>query len=76
MSVGTVAIAVQENRLKEHLAGLFPEEERPVEGANAPEKDIGLGPTSYEEGQALAQANARQHRWIEEVGRQQRNIVR
>ncbi len=63
--------------LEEHLAGVFPEdaapdpaEERPgaiVAGAVGPEDD---------ERQALAQTNARQHRWIAEAGRQERGVVR
>ena len=69
-------VAAQEGRLEEHLAGIFAEQERPVEGANVSENAVVVGPAGHEEGQALAQANARQHRWIEEVGRQQRNFVR
>ena len=45
-----------------------------MEGANTP-RTTAVGPAG-QEGQALAEANARQHRWIEEAGRQQREVVR
>ncbi len=35
-----------------------------------------MGPVGREERQTLAEANARQHRWIEKAGRQQREVVR
>ena len=49
-------VAVQEDRLEEHLAGIFAEQERPVEGANVPENAGVVGPAGHEERQALEQA--------------------
>ncbi len=69
---------VLEDRLEEHLAGIFPEQEeaRPEEGAkNAPEIIGVIGPAGRE-GEALPEANTRRHRWIEKAGRQQREVVR
>jgi transposase len=65
---------LMEHRLEEHLAGIFPEEEQPQEGAN-PLQTTAVGPTG-QEGRALSEANARQHRWIAQAGRQQREVVR
>lgn len=67
-----------EDRLQEHLAGVFPQdasldptEERPaavvVAGAVGPEGD---------ERRALARKNALRHRWIEKAGRQERAVAR
>jgi hypothetical protein len=69
--------SLMEHGLEEHLAGIFPEEAlRPVEeGADTPEKIAAVGPAGRE-GEALAEANARRHRWIEEAGRQQREVLR
>src|SRR3954464_10882526 len=65
-----------ENRLEEHLASIFPEEERPEEGAkSAPEILDIVGPVGQEERRMLAHRNARQHRWIAQVGRQKRAVV-
>ena len=73
-SMGTRLVV--EDRLKEHLADIFLEEAQPEEGAeNAPEIASVVGPAGWEK-EALAEANARQHRWIEEAGRQQREVVR
>ena len=75
-SMGTRLVV--EDRLEEHLAGIFPEQEeaRPEEGAkNAPEIIGVIGPAGRE-GEALAEANTRRHRWIEKAGRQQREVVR
>ena len=61
--------------LEEHLASIFPEEAQPVEeGADTPEITA-VGPAGRE-GKALSEANAKRHRWIEEAGRQQREVVR
>jgi transposase len=68
-------LVVVEERLAEHLLGIFPEEAHPIQGANAPENAVVVGPTGQER-QTLAEANARQHRWIEQTGRQQREVVR
>ncbi len=73
-SMGSRLVVVEE-RLEEHLLGIFPEEAHPMQGANAPENAVVVGPTGQER-QTLAEANARQHRWIEEAGRQQREVVR
>jgi transposase len=62
-----------EGRLKEHLVEEFPEDtpssrdEVVLAGVVGPEGDGR---------QALAQTNARQHRWIAEAGRQERGVVR
>jgi hypothetical protein len=66
--------SLMEHGLEEHLAGIFPEEAQPVEGANRPEITA-VGPAGRE-GKALSEANAKRHRWIEEAGRQQREVVR
>ena len=63
-----------EHGLEEHLAGIFPEETQPVKGANTLQTTA-VGPAG-QEGEALAEANERRHRWIEEAGRQQREVVR
>jgi transposase len=63
-----------EDRLEEHLAGIFAEEAQPAEGANTLEI-AAVGPAG-QEGRALAEANVRQHRWIEEAGRQEREVLR
>src|SRR5215211_3784000 len=66
--------SLMEHGLEEHLADVFPEEARPVEAANIPEPTA-MGPAG-QEGQALSEATARQHRWIARAGRQQREVVR
>ena len=74
-SMGPRLVAV-EDLLEEHLAGIFPEEVRSVgDGEDAPQIAAVVGPTG-QEGQALSETNARLHRWIEEAGRQQREVVR
>jgi transposase len=67
--------SLMEQGLEEHLAGIFAEEDQSVEeGANTPQTTaVGL---AGREGRALAEANARQHRWIEKTGRQHREVVR
>jgi transposase len=67
--------SLMEHGLEEHLAGIFPEEEQPQEGANTLQSTA-VGPAGQVEGQALSEANARQHRWIAGAGRQQREVVR
>src|SRR5918997_436135 len=68
--------SLMEYDLEEHLAGIFPEEDQPVEeGANALQITA-VGAAGQEEGRALAEANAKRHHWIEEAGRQQREVVR
>ena len=66
--------SLMEHGLEEHLASIFPEEAQPIEGADKPEIPA-VGPAGLE-GQALSEANAKRHRWIEEAGRQQREVVR
>jgi transposase len=66
--------SLMEHGLEEHLAGIFPEEAQPIESANTP-KPTAVGPAG-QEGQALSEANARQHRWLAGAGRQQREVVR
>ena len=66
-----------EGRLEEHLAGVFPEDTTPAqedEGHSAVLAGC-VGPDG-DERQALARTNARQHRWIAENGRQEREVVR
>jgi transposase len=67
--------SLMEHGLEEHLAGIFPEEEPPQEGANTLQSTA-VGPAGQEEGQALSEANVRRHRWIAGAGRQQREVVR
>jgi transposase len=67
--------SLMEHGLEKHLAGIFPEQEQPQEGANRLQSTA-VGPADQEEGQALSEANARQHRWITKAGRQQREVVR
>jgi transposase len=66
--------SLMEHGLEEHLAGIFPEEAQPIESANTPEPTA-VGPAG-EEGRALSEANARQHRWLAQAGGQQREVVR
>ena len=64
-----------ENRLEEHLVGVFPED------APSAQEDEGhlvaaeVG-AAGREGQVLARTNAQRHRWIAEAGRQERAVVR
>jgi transposase len=64
-----------EDLLEEHLAGIFPEQTRSVEDADAPQITAVVGPAG-QDSQALSKTNSRLHRWIEEAGRQQREVVR
>ena len=67
--------SLMEHGLEEHLARIFPEEEQPQGGANTLQSTT-VGPAGQQEGQALSEANARQHRWIAGAGRQHREVVR
>jgi len=60
-----------ENRLKEHLGGIFPKDTPP----SWDEDDAEVGPAGRE-GQALSQTNAGRHLWIAKAGRQERGVVR
>jgi transposase len=65
-----------EKRLKEHLGEIFSEQTPFIQDAHATGIAAGVvGPTG-EKRRALAQKNARQHRWISEAGRQHREVVR
>jgi hypothetical protein len=64
-----------ENRLKEHLEEIFSEQTPFIQGADARGIAAVVGPTG-EKRRALAQKNARQHRWISKAGRQHREVVR
>jgi septum formation inhibitor-activating ATPase MinD len=66
--------SLMEHGLEVHLVGIFPEEEQPPEGANTLQ-NTAVRPAG-QEGQALSEANARQHRWIAQAGRQQREVLR
>jgi transposase len=68
--------SLMEHGLEEHLADIFPEEDQPVEESANALQITAVGPAGQEEGQALAEANAKPHRWIKEAGRQQREVVR
>jgi transposase len=69
--------SLMEHGLEEHLAGIFPEEEQPAEAEGANMLEItAVGPAGREGAQALSEANAKRHRWIEKAGRQQREVVR
>jgi transposase len=62
-------------RRKEHLEEIFSEQRSFIQDAHATGIAAMVGPTA-EKRRALAQKNARQHRWIAQAGRQQREIVR
>jgi transposase len=65
-----------EGRLKEHLAGVFPEDILPAQDEDCPGVIAGVVEPEGHERQALVQRNARQHRWIAKNGRQERELVR
>ena len=64
-----------ESRLKEHLGEVFSEQIPFIQDAHATGITAVVGPTA-EKRRALAQNNARQHRWVAQAGRQQREVVR
>jgi Transposase DDE domain/Transposase domain (DUF772) len=64
-----------EKRLKEHLGEIFSEQTSLTQDAHATGIAAVVGPTA-EKRRALAQKNARQHRWICKAGRPQRGVVR
>ena len=64
-----------ENCLKEHLEEIFSEQTPFTQDADVTGITAVVGPTD-EKRRALAQKNARQHRWISKAGRQQREVVR
>src|SRR5918995_3868835 len=64
-----------ENRLKEHLGEIFSEQMCFAQDVGTAGIAAVVGPTG-EKRRALAQKNARQHRWISEAGRQHREVVR
>ena len=66
---------LKEQRLKEHLGEIFSEQMSLTQDAHATAIAAVVGPTA-EKGRALAQKNARQHRWICKAGRPQRGVVR
>ena len=69
--------SLMEHGSEEHLPGIFAEQEaQSVEDADTPEKTATVGPAGREGRAALSEANAKRHRWIEEAGRQQREVVR
>ena len=63
------------NRLKEHLGEIFSEQTSLTQDAHTTGIAAVVGSTA-EKRRTLAQKNARQHRWICEAGRQQREVVR
>src|SRR5918994_5280925 len=63
------------NRLKEHLGEIFSEQMCFAQDVGTAGIAAVVGPTA-EKRRALAQKNARQHRWISEAGRQHREVVR
>jgi hypothetical protein len=67
-----------EGRLEEHLLEVFPEDTPSSRGEVVVHSGVLAGVVGPEgdERQALAQTNARQHRWITEAGRQERAVVR
>jgi transposase len=69
--------SLMEQGVEEHLAGIFPEEDvlQPVE-EGADTQEINAVEPAGREGEALAEANAKRHSWIEGAGRQQREVVR
>ena len=67
--------SLMEHGWEEHLAGIFPDEAQPIEGAKNTLQTTAVGPVA-QEGRALSEANARRHRWIAQAGRQQREVLR
>ena len=67
--------SLMEHGLEEHLASIFPEEAQLQDGANTLETTA-VEPAGQEGRQALSETNARQHRWLAQAGRQQRDVVR
>jgi len=71
-----------EERLGEHLMGIFPDEVPLGEDQETPEivaSEISAAvvvPVGREERRTLAHKNAHQHRWIGQAGRQKRDAVR
>jgi len=67
-----------EGRLKEPLVEEFPEDTPSSSRDEVVRPGVLVGVVGPEGGerQALAQTNARQHRWIAEAGRQERGVVR
>src|SRR5215204_1807649 len=64
-----------QKRLKEHLGEIFSEQISFAQDAHTTGIAAVVGPTA-EKRRALAQKNARQHHWIAQAGRQQREVVR
>jgi len=66
-----------EGRLKEHLAGVFPENVSPDPDGEHPGAVVAgiVGPEG-EQRRELARKNALGHRWIAEAGRQERGVAR
>ncbi len=67
--------SLMEHGLEEHLAGIFSEEDQLAEESTNAPQITAVGPAGQER-EALSEANAKRHRWIEEAGRQQREVVR
>jgi transposase len=71
-----------EERLGEHLMGIFPDEVPSAQDQDTPEIVVSqisaadVGPVGQEERRTLAKRNARQHRWIVQAGHQKREVVR
>src|SRR5215203_7036202 len=66
-----------ENRLEEHLGEIFfSSEQSPFIQDAHPTRITAVVGATAEKRRALAQKNARQHRWIAQAGRQQREVVR
>ena len=65
-----------EDRLGEHLTGIFPDEALLVQDKDTPVIAAVVGPVGQEERRTLAHRNARQHRWIAQAGHQKREVVR
>ena len=64
-----------EGRLEEHLEGIFPRSAVRPRRAQPHRDHRRVGPAG-QEGQEHSETNARQHRWIAEAGRQEREVVR
>jgi transposase len=64
-----------EDRLQEHLVGVFPEEGPSTQEDEEHLVAAEVGPAGREE-QALARTNAGVHHWIAKAGRQERGVVR
>ena len=65
-----------EGRLQEHLVGVFPEDASTYTSEEHPADIAGVVGPKGNQRRGLARKNARQHRWIADAGRQEREVGR